>query len=127
MNRINPKSKTETSRDFQALFGVYALVYVINVMTSEASTCYIIFNILLICIQYAFKTSCKSVFKTSSRRLQDTLKTSSRHLRKCAKFARLIKISKYLLFHFTTPFSGCLQGPFRTSSKTYNADFLQKF
>ena len=27
---------------------------------------------------------------------------------KCTKFARVIKISQVLVFHFTTPFSGCL-------------------
>ena len=27
---------------------------------------------------------------------------------KCRKFARVIKISQVLVFHFTTPFSGCL-------------------
>ena len=31
-------------------------------------------------LQDVFKTSCKNVFKTSSRRLQDVLKMSSRHL-----------------------------------------------
>ena len=28
----------------------------------------------------------------------------------CAKFAWVIKISQVLVFHFTTPFSGCLHG-----------------
>ena len=36
------------------------------------------------------------------------------HLREiygqCTKFARVIKISQVLVFHFTTPFSGSLQG-----------------
>ena len=27
----------------------------------------------------------------------------------CTKFARVIKVSQVLVFHFTTPFSGCLQ------------------
>ena len=64
------KSKADTSRDFQALFGVYALSYGKNVMMSEASTCYIINRILPRHIQYVFKTSCKGVLKTSSRRLR---------------------------------------------------------
>ena len=36
--------------------------------------------VLAIRLQDVFKTSCKNVFKTSSRRLQDVLKTFSRHL-----------------------------------------------
>ena len=33
-----------------------------------------------VCLQDVFKTSCKSIFKKSSRCLQDVLKTSSKHL-----------------------------------------------
>ena len=36
--------------------------------------------VLAIRLQDVFKTSCKNVFKTSSRRLQDVFKTSSRRL-----------------------------------------------
>ena len=32
-----------------------------------------------------------------------------RNLCQCTKFARVIKVSEVLAFHFTTPFSDCLQ------------------
>ena len=41
--------------------------------------------VLAIRLQDVFKTSCKNVFKTSSRRLQDIFKTSSRHLQDLSK------------------------------------------
>ena len=123
------------------------------------------------CLQDVIKTSSRriaktysrrlqNVFKTSSRHLQDVFKTSSRHLQdvfktyyqvklflvtqfqdvfemyskltwdvlpgqlsigglarshfweiygQCTKFPRVVKVSQVLVFHFTAPFSCCLQ------------------
>ena len=61
--------------------------------------------ILVICLQDVFKTSWKNVFKTFSRRLQDVLKTSSRHLQ--------------------DTFKTSWQDVFKTSSKCYQ-EILQK-
>ena len=57
-------------------------------------------------IQYGSKRYCKDSY------LQKDLPRSHfwEIYRQCTKFQRVIKISQVSVFHFTTPFSGCLQG-----------------
>ena len=48
--------------------------------------------VLSIRLQDVFKTSCKNVFKASSRRLQDVLETSSWHLQDVFKMYHQVKL-----------------------------------
>ena len=65
-------------------------------------------------------TQFQDVFETYSKRFWDVLlrRLSTGGLPRshfweiygqCTKFPRVIKVSQVLVFHFTTPFSGCLQ------------------
>ena len=103
-------------------------------------------------LQDIFKTSFKNVFKTSSRHLQnllqrylqDVFKTyyQVRDLQKdlprshfweiygqCTKFARVIKISQVLVFHFTITFSGVLTEAYLVEHLQYSffAEILNSF
>ena len=89
-------------------------------------------NVLQRCLQEVFKTyhqvklflliRFQDVFETYSKRFWDVLQSKGGYLQKdlprshfweiygqCTKFARVTKVSQVLVFHFTTPFSGCLQ------------------
>ena len=48
--------------------------------------------VLAIHLQDVFKTSCKNVFKTSSRHLQDVFKTPSRYLQDVFKIYHQVKL-----------------------------------
>ena len=71
-------------------------------------------------VKLFFVTQFQDIFETYSKRFLDVLlkRLSTGGLPRspfwdiygqCRKFPRLIKVFQNLIFHFTTPFSGCLQ------------------
>ena len=87
----------------------------------DISSSYCFFNTSSRSIQHVSETYCKGSY------LQKDLPRSHLWNGRCTKFARVIKTSEVLVFHFTARFSGCLKRHFVTWSIIYSGFLLRKY
>ena len=69
----------------------------------------ILVNMFSRCLQDVFTTFLRHTAKTVIYTERFASVTLLRNYGHCSKFARVATVSQVLVFHFTTPFSGCLQ------------------